>query len=302
MQLAASRFFSHRIILLSFCVVMKEVLKLMPGYEGAVWSYTSSGPTRRRSHRHEELELNLVTAGTAKYLVGERRCDLTRGTLIWLFPEQDHLLLDESRDYAMWIVVIRPALLLRVCRGMPARKLLVGDPGEVLARSLGPSQGSWISSLLADIAAAGSDADRSNAGLSYAVLRAWAAFNSAATVPLGFDVHTAVEKAARSLRDESEPENLEALAEKCGLSRSRLSRLFKQQAGVSLVEYRQRQCLERFLAVYGRGRRLNLLDAALQAGFGSYANFHRVFKRLMRQSPAEYRRQQKELSASSMPR
>jgi AraC-like DNA-binding protein/quercetin dioxygenase-like cupin family protein len=298
MQFAASQFFSSRIILLSFCVAMKEVLPLMPGYEGAVWSYTSGGHARRRSHRHEELELNLVTAGTAKYLVGERRYDLARGTLIWLFPEQDHLLLDESRDYAMWIVVIRPALLRRVCRGMAARQLLVGDPGEVLARSLGPGQGSWISSLLADVFAAGADADRSNAGLSYAVLCAWAAFNRAETVALGLDVHPAVEKAARLLRDKSEPENLEVLAEQCGLSRSRLSRVFKQQAGVSLVEYRQRQCLERFLTIYGRGRRLNLLDAALLAGFGSYANFHRVFKRLMRQSPADYRRQQNDLAAS----
>src|SRR5580704_19475243 len=117
MQSAASHFFSSRIILLSFCAAMKEVLQLMPGYEGAVWSYTSGGHARRRSHRHEELELNLVTAGTAKYLVGERRYDLARGTLIWLFPEQDHMLLDESADYTMWIVVIRPALLRRVCRG-----------------------------------------------------------------------------------------------------------------------------------------------------------------------------------------
>jgi AraC-like DNA-binding protein len=113
-------------------------------------------------------------------------------------------------------------------------------------------------------------------------------------VALGFEVHPAVEKAARLLRDETESDNLESMAEKCGLSRSRLSRLFKQQAGVSLVEYRQRQCLERFLAIFGRGRRLTLLEAALQAGFGSYANFHRVFKQSMRQSPAEYRRQQKE--------
>ena len=270
----------------------------MPGHEGAVWRYPSSGPTRRRLHRHEELELNLVVAGTAKYLVGERRCDLARGTLIWLFPEQNHLLLDESADYAMWIVVISPALLRRVCRGLPARQLLADDPGEALARSLRPGQGLWLSSLLADIAAAGADADQVNAGIAYAVLGAWAAFNSAETAALGLDVHPAVERAARILRDESDRENFDALAEKCALSRSRLSRLFKQQAGVSLVEYRRRQCLERFLAIYGRGRRLTILSAALQAGFGSYANFHRVFKQLMRQSPAEYRRQQREHTVS----
>src|ERR1700722_158893 len=119
---------------------MKEILKLWPGHEGAVWNYARNGFGRRSSHRHDELELNLVTAGTARYLLGERRYDLARGTLIWLFPEQDHLLLDESQDYAMWIAVITPALLKQVCGNRVARTLLLGDPGQVLARSLRPNQ------------------------------------------------------------------------------------------------------------------------------------------------------------------
>jgi AraC-like DNA-binding protein len=270
---------------------MKEVLKLTPGHDGAVWSYTSSGLSRRRSHCHDELELNLVTAGTARYLLGERRYDLSRGTLIWLFPKQDHLLLDESRDYSMWIAVISPQLLSRACKNLSAKTLLGQDPGQVLMRSLQPNQGSRLSSLLAEVNSAARDVDRANAGLSYAVLWAWAAFNNAQSPALGLDVHPAVDKAARSLRDNTELENLDSLAEKCGLSRSRLSRLFKQQTGISLVEYRQRQCLERFFTLYGSGHRLTMLDAALQAGFGSYPNFHRVFKKLTQQSPALYRRE-----------
>ena len=112
---------------------MKESLKLPPGCHGAIWNYHSSGINRRRAHRHIELELNLVTAGTARYLVGERRYDLSPGTLIWLFPEQDHLLLDESYDYSMWIAVISPKLLNRVCKNLTAKTLLSGDPGNVLA-------------------------------------------------------------------------------------------------------------------------------------------------------------------------
>jgi AraC-like DNA-binding protein len=33
------------------------------------------------------------------------------------------------------------------------------------------------------------------------------------------------------------------------------------------------------------------LEAALEAGFGSYAQFHRVFCRLMKTNPAQYRKQ-----------
>jgi AraC-like DNA-binding protein len=273
---------------------MKESLALPPGCGGAVWHYVGNHFLRRRPHRHDELELNLVISGSARYLVGERRYDLARGTLIVLFPEQDHVLLEESADYAMWIVVISPALLRRACQDKHARKLLMGDPGEVFMRPLSAAHASRLGALFNEVAAAQTDADRCNAGLAYAVLSAWAAYHSADAAPLGIDVHPAVDQAARALRDESEAENMEALAERCGLSRSRLSRLFKQQAGLSLVEYRQRQCLRRFLDLYGSGHRLNLLDASLQAGFGSYAQFHRVFKRLMRQSPGHYRRQWRE--------
>src|ERR1039458_8292447 len=128
---------------------MKEILKLSPGHDGAIWSYTSSGFSRRRSHRHEELELNLVIAGTARYLLGERRYDLARGTLIWLFSEQDHLLLDESHDYSMWIAVISPALLDRACKTLSTRMLLTRDPGKVLMRSLQPNQRTRLTALLA---------------------------------------------------------------------------------------------------------------------------------------------------------
>jgi transcriptional regulator GlxA family with amidase domain len=66
--------------------------------------------------------------------------------------------------------------------------------------------------------------------------------------------------------------------------------LFAQHTGVTIVEFRNRQRIERFLALYGSGHRHDLLSAALAAGFGSYAQFHRVFRRIMGCSPAEYRR------------
>jgi len=41
---------------------------------------------------------------------------------------------------------------------------------------------------------------------------------------------------------------------------------------------------------YGSGNRWNMTQAALASGFGSYAQFHRVFKRHFGFGPAEYRR------------
>jgi AraC-like DNA-binding protein len=76
------------------------------------------------------------------------------------------------------------------------------------------------------------------------------------------------------------------LARKHGVSVSRLARAFKHEMGVSIVEHRNRLRLQRFFQLVDSGQRL--LPAALEAGFGSYAQFHRVFKSHHRRSPAEY--------------
>ncbi|MGC4000741.1 MAG: helix-turn-helix domain-containing protein [Anaeromyxobacter sp.] len=60
------------------------------------------------------------------------------------------------------------------------------------------------------------------------------------------------------------------------LSASRIAKLFKAEAGISVVEYRNRLRLARFNELVARDGD-NLLKAALDAGFGSYAQFHRVF-------------------------
>jgi AraC-like DNA-binding protein len=46
---------------------------------------------------------------------------------------------------------------------------------------------------------------------------------------------------------------------------------------------------QRFLPFYGRGRRTTALAAALEACFGSYAQFHRVFREHAGRSPSALR-------------
>jgi AraC-like DNA-binding protein len=77
------------------------------------------------------------------------------------------------------------------------------------------------------------------------------------------------------------------IAAKLDISLSRLARVFKAEMGMSLVEYRNRLRLERFSVLLDRGR-TNLLEAALAAGFGSYAQFHRVFRALRHMTPRDY--------------
>jgi AraC-like DNA-binding protein len=79
------------------------------------------------------------------------------------------------------------------------------------------------------------------------------------------------------------------MAGRVNISLSRLARVFKAEMGMSLVEYRNRLRLDRFSVLVDRGG-TNLLEAALAAGFGSYAQFHRVFRALRHTTPREYLR------------
>ena len=266
---------------------MKEIISVPTGQDGAVWSYNYNG-YRHFSHRHEELEVNLVGQGTATYLCDGRRYELARNTQIWFFPEQEHLLIDCSPDYQMWILVFTTALLKRHCRG-DYRILMKGNPGH-FCKPLAEHQSARLKRLFDELREVDNDHSRFNAGLGYAMLAAWNAQRAEERITPSFDIHPAVERAARLIHEETEPVRIEELGRKAGLSASRLSRLFKEQTGVSLVDYRNKQRLKRFQSLYGQGRRVSMMDAALAAGFGSYPQFHRIFKKLMGCGPAEYRR------------
>ena len=271
---------------------MKERLTILDGYDGAAWLHRNSGYIHP-PHHHDELEINLVVGGTASYLLANARYDLRCDTQIWFFPAQDHVLLNASPDFTMWIVVFRPALVERLCTGDETRILREPDPPGRFCRRLSRSRAAWLCALLTELADDyGADAARFNAGLAYALLSAWRAHLEAPDVR-GRDVHPAVEAAAHALRheDPNHPWTLDALGRHCGVSPSHLSRLFARHTGVTIVEFRNRRRIERFLALYGSGHRHDLLSAALASGFGSYAQFHRVFRRIMGCSPAEYRRQ-----------
>jgi AraC-like DNA-binding protein len=79
----------------------------------------------------------------------------------------------------------------------------------------------------------------------------------------------------------------EELCVRLSVSEGYLSRRFPAVFGSSLVEQRARTRLVAFLALTMPGG-VNLLRASLEAGFGSYAQLHRVFTRHSGFGPREY--------------
>jgi AraC-like DNA-binding protein len=265
------------------------LLNLQAGVDGFVRLHTYSAKNRMM-HWHDELEINLVTRGRANYLVGDRRYALKRGALLWLFPAQKHVLLCETRDCEMWILVFKVRLLRRICTTAMTRPLLKKTHRLDRCKMILEHQTTRLVSLFEEVAGLTEDEASFNAGLAHALLSTWRTHVADERIVPGTDVHPSVEKAAYLMNQEVEPLSTLELASRSGLSISRLRRLFKAETGVSMVDYRNRQRLQRFLQLYGRGRRRKMLDAAFEAGFGSYPQFHRVFKEMMGYGPAEHRR------------
>jgi AraC-like DNA-binding protein len=268
---------------------MSDDLGVRPGLDGRVVRH-SAGDVRSRVHRHAELELNLVVRGTASYVLGDRRFALAPGTLTWLFPGQDHVLVDESPDHELWWAVFRPSLVGRIATSRDARTLLEADPVGQFSRRLDSGRVRRLGALFREVRDAETvDAVLANAGLAYLLSFAWRALLDSGDVVGGVDLHPGVETVARLLHADPDAGDLAALARAANLSPAHLSRIFKQQTGVSISRFRNQQRLQRFLALYGSGRRTTALAAALDAGFGSYAQFHRVFRELTGRSPSALR-------------
>jgi AraC-like DNA-binding protein len=275
-------------VFLSFLAVVED-LGLRKGLDGWVVRHTV-GTLRPRSHRHAELELNLVVRGTASYLMNDRRYELTAGTLTWLFPDQEHVLVDESADHALWWAVFRPSAVARIATSPHARPLLERDPVGRYSRRLDPQRVQQLAALFGELHAAGTvDDTLFNAGLSYLLASAWRAFLDSSEVVGDLEVHPAVDNVARLLQADPAAGDLTDLARTVGLSPSHLSRLFTTQMGVSISRFRNQQRLDRFIRLYRHGRGTTALAAAHEAGFGSYAQLHRVFRQETGRNPSALR-------------
>jgi len=267
---------------------MLQRLQLPAALDGNVWRYASPAVANRR-HRHAELELNLVVRGCGTYLLGGQRYEIRRGDLLWLFPAQEHVLFEQTPDFEMWIVVFRRRTIRRNAKDAVTRKLLQPSFRGDVCRRLKQRDFSRFDDLFGELSKAIDQPGLLNAGLGYALLDAWKCFERAADVPVR-KMHPAVERAAWLIRNDAADGSFDDLAHEVGLSGARLSRLFKEQMGIGMVEFRSRRRIEKFLDLYESGNKCTLITAALEVGFGSYPQFHRVFRKMMGYPPAEHHR------------
>jgi AraC-like DNA-binding protein len=290
--------------------MMLEDLKLSKGYDGFLFLAESTrNPPKLKSHHHVELELNLVVRGSITYIVNERRYTFPARTLLWLFPEQEHQLVDRSDDAQCYVVVFKPSLIARSCRTAAYEDLkhYKSKKHGVLKTVLEPStfdlirktmdslmRGALDPDVLNREAGFGvgpgfsfehGDPDGLNAGLHHLLLLCWRSQRTGNALGEAVALHPGVQRALKLLNEGEWDRNFDQLAKTCGVSEACLSRIFRRQLGVPMSRYRNSLWLSRFWHHYRQPEQKTLAESVYAAGFGSYAQFYKVFTQAYGRGP-----------------
>lgn len=298
---------------------MIEELRIQEDHQGFVLPYDAEVHRvgMRTPHRHKELEMNVVVRGRAEYVLSDQRYRLSPGSIVWLFPGQEHLLTKTDASFKMYVVVFKEQLLNhdrllqkkyqilresnpagsfcrrvslastqsleRVCESLctlNARQDVTSPAYYYAGQAFGFQHNAEYDHV---------DPDLLNSGLSYLMTIGWHLFITEGAQEKQEVLHPAVEQALQLLRTTSEKElSLADLSVACGTSSTRLSRLFNEQLGVGIVDYKNQWKLKQFLECINEHEDYNLSEACYTAGFGSYSQFYKVFRESFGVSPKTY--------------
>jgi AraC-like DNA-binding protein len=238
---------------------------MLPGRRAQAWRHQPA--YRRPRHFHAEPELNAVCKGSAVIGLGDRVVRLGPGGVILFHPGQDHVLLDASADLELWVLALSPELAGQALHPL-SRVASVGE-------SVSPSDLYVLEDTLAELAQlTDANAVETRTVDLFATLQAHLSTNHVLS-------RRALEEA--SARPDAPGAQL---AQHLGVDQSALSRNFHSAFGMTFVSYRARQRAMAFVRFVDEGH--SLTSAAMAAGFGSYAQCHRVLTKVLGCSPNRY--------------
>jgi AraC-like DNA-binding protein len=272
---------------------MRVVLRDVDAQMGGMVNRYQADPValaESRPHCHDELECNLVIRGNGSYLLSTRRCDLSRGCLLWLFPRQEHMLIDHSADFQMWVAVFSPEMARQHAESLQAPQLREDDPTGYFCRMLAGPAREDLDRLCQALCDRTLPSSARREGLAWLLTQAWTAFQRAVTIEQLPSIDPVIERAVQLLQDPHQAWRLPELSRELRRSPSWISRRFHRELGMTLSDFRNRQRLTRFFDSHQRHAHANLLELALRAGFTSYPQFTRVFRTVMGQGPRGYLR------------
>ncbi len=251
------------------------------------------------SHRHKEVEVNLVTGGEMTYLLGGSRCLLPPGRLAVFWAMIPHRVIRRATGTQFFCIHLPLAWFLQwrlpeafTHRLLHGEMLREGDPAwaardqtafEQWRQDLQEPTPETQKVLLLEIEARLRRLARSLAGPGSP-----RAEKSPRTPPASGEVSQVEAMASFITEGYQNPMTTGEIAAVVGLHPKYAMSLFRRHCGVTLGEYLTQQRLsqaQRLLATTDA----KITDVAFESGFGSVSRFYAVFERVCGQSPRAYR-------------
>lgn len=240
---------------------------------GAIWRRGGRRRFEPVPRAHAELVVLLGLSGQAEYLLDGRLIRFGRGGMIWALAGQAHRLIRESAGFDMWVVLAGARLGAEV-------PLRCGDGRAGLSQITAPAMAE-LEALAGQVA--GDTAK--GLGLCWWLHRARQHWEAGTRDRAGARLHPAVARAA--LLIEAEPDlSLAQVSDRAGLSAGQLRRVFRSEMGQSLAAFRRAERLRQVDVAVAEGA--DMTRAALEAGWGSYAQFFRDFRAARGMAPRDW--------------
>ena len=248
----------------------------------------------RTPHRHHELELNLIFAGSVEYLFGGKVVRVSAGQGLLFWGALPHHLTDFAPDTLCGWLCLPLATLLRFSIPPLQSRLLQGNPVVTEASETEfASFERWLEySAGAEVTGRGQVATERRRILELeleAFLRRLALHLPLNTGPSRPADSKAAQMAQYISENYLEALSVQAIANAAGLSESYASTLFKTTFAMTLLDYLTQHRVthaQRLLVT----TKLPILEIAFASGFGSSSQFYACFKKCCGQSPSAYRK------------
>jgi len=212
-----------------------------------------------------------VTGGSATFAMGERLFPVVRGDLLWWPPGQDHVLVDASDDFDLFVIGVTADFSTRILAGT-LHAVCVG-PIQIRLPTLA------LAELEAICIAPGSASD-----VPAIECRVGDLWRQAHTLRRAADaMHVVTRRTMVSLYQRPELGRLD-IARLVRAYPTEISRNFHNDMGMTFSAFRSRLRVLRFIQAVDGGAP-SLLAAALGAGFGSYSQCHRIFQQTFACTP-----------------
>jgi AraC-like DNA-binding protein len=206
--------------------------------------------------------------------MGEKVLAVQEGDILWWPPGHDHVLLEASADFDLFVVGVTPELSGKVL----SPRTSPGVSSHVRSRLPATEATRWMALCAAPINKLDPLAIDTRVGDLWLEAHS---YRPSQPLPHHFTV-----RALTSLlgRPELARDDVAELVRVCP---SELSRHFRRDLGLTLTTYRTRVKILHFIREVDAGA-TNLLSASLAAGFGSYSQCHRAFRHALGCSPRDF--------------